>query len=218
MRARRGRRDHYQPLISKRCATAEPLDVVRGLLAIHPFGTLYIADLDAIRQRGNHLPTVAALRDTFPQLNLWVDAGFSNIASCAPWQAPGVACVIGSESQVGVAEAARLIEHLGRDQAILSLDSLNSEFKGPASLFETAALWPDRIIAMNLDRVGSHAGPDFDLLQHLQQSSGGKKIYAAGGVRHGADLRALADRGIAGALIASALHDEQITARDLSGL
>lgn len=218
MRAQRGQRDHYQPLVSKLCVSAEPLEVVRGLLALHPFRTLYIADLDAIGQRSHHLQTVAKLRDAYPQLNIWVDAGFSNITSCTPWQALDIHYVIGSESQSDLAGASSLFEYLGRDRAILSLDSLRNQFKGPLPLLENTTLWPSRIIAMNLDRVGSHAGPDFELLQQLQQQSPASRIHAAGGVRNSADLQALADKGIAGALIASALHDAHIAASDLSRL
>ncbi len=218
VRAQRGQRDQYQPIVSSLCGSAEPLDVLHGLLAVHPFDTLYIADLDAIRQCGNHLKTVEALRAAFPQLQFWVDAGFGDIAACQPWQALGVSCVIGSESLPDAASATQLIAHLGRNRAILSLDSHNGAFKGPAQLLENPALWPDRIVAMNLNRVGSHAGPDVELLTHLQQLAPDSSIYAAGGVRHGDDLHMLADLGIAGALIASALHDANITSKDLSGL
>ncbi len=71
---------------------------------------------------------------------------------------------------------------------------------------------------MNLARVGSQAGPDFDLLRSLQWQGAGKRFYAAGGVRHGTDLQALADMGVSGALIASALHDGHITAGNLARL
>ena len=43
----------------------------------------------------------------------------------------------------------------------------------------------------------------------------GTEVYAAGGVRDAADLRALAAAGIAGALVASSLHNGRITAEDL---
>lgn len=218
VRAQRGERDRYQPISSSLCTSSDPLQVARALLEVYPFRSLYIADLDAIRQRGNHLQTVAMLRSAFPQLEIWLDAGLGDIASCLPWQALDIACVIGSESQPDMDSVLRLIGHLGHDRAILSLDSLNGQFRGPAALLENPALWPERIIAMNLARIGSHDGPDIDLLHHLQQQSGGRKVYAAGGMRHGADLQTLADLSVAGALIASALHDGHITASDLTRL
>jgi phosphoribosylformimino-5-aminoimidazole carboxamide ribotide isomerase len=53
VRARSGERASYRPIETPLSATSEPLDVVAGLLAVHPFRKLYIADLDAIEGRGN---------------------------------------------------------------------------------------------------------------------------------------------------------------------
>lgn len=211
VRAQRGDRDHYQPIQSSLCTGSDPLQVASALLEIHPFRTLYIADLDAIRQRGHHLQTVARLRSAWPQLEIWLDAGFTRVDDCKPWQALGVTCVVGSESQPDTAGTTRLLAHLGQD-AVLSLDSLGGQFRGPPPLLNNPALWPERIVIMNLARVGSYDGPDFEFLRNLPA---GKKIFAAGGVRHADDLRTLASMGIQGALIASALHDGHITASDL---
>lgn len=215
VRAQRGERDRYQPISSSLCASSDPLQVAAALLEVYPFSTLYIADLDAIRHVGHHLQTVAALRAAFPRLELWVDAGFSRADDCKPWQTLEVSCVVGSESQPDADSALRLIEHLGRERAILSLDSLNGEFRGPPALLQNPGHWPERIIAMTLSRVGSHSGPDLELLRNLIDRNSNSKIYAAGGVRHGQDLQTLAGMGVAGALIASALHDGHIKAGDL---
>jgi phosphoribosylformimino-5-aminoimidazole carboxamide ribotide isomerase len=46
----------------------------------------------------------------------------------------------------------------------------------------------------------------------------GRRIYAAGGVRDAADLAALARAGIAGALVATALHDGRLRRADIDAL
>ena len=80
--AKAGERDSYRPLASSLAASSEPLDVVRGLLALHPFRSLYIADLDAIRKQGAHVATVRQVRDEVPNLSLWIDAGFAADCTC----------------------------------------------------------------------------------------------------------------------------------------
>ena len=70
---------------------------------------------------------------------------------------------------------------------------------------------------MTLGRVGSGAGPDLDRLSAVRDIAAGREIYAAGGVRDGADLAALKGAGVAGALVATSLHDGRITGRDLEG-
>ena len=46
----------------------------------------------------------------------------------------------------------------------------------------------------------------------------GRSVYAAGGVRDAADLAELKRRGIAGALVATSLHDGRLRGSDIAGL
>ena len=75
VRARMGDRASYRPLDSPISPTSDPIDVLRGLLGIFPFPTLYIADLDAIQGGGNNSQTLRRIRADFPSLQIWVDNG-----------------------------------------------------------------------------------------------------------------------------------------------
>ena len=81
--ARKGDRGSYGPLESPLSPTSSPLDVIRGLLSILPFPTLYIADLDAIQRHGDNVQTLRQIRDEFPALEVWVDNGAANLAAGA---------------------------------------------------------------------------------------------------------------------------------------
>jgi len=94
---------------------------------------------------------------------------------------------------------------------VLSLDFIGEEFKGPdALLADPAHYWPQRVLAMNLRRVGSDAGPDIALIESLTTKAPDREVYAAGGVRSVDDLERVAAAGAAGALIATALHDGRL--------
>jgi phosphoribosylformimino-5-aminoimidazole carboxamide ribotide isomerase len=83
-------------------------------------------------------------------------------------------------------------------------------------LLEDTTLWPERIIAMTLARVGSGEGPDLDRIAAIAAKAGeSRRVYAAGGIRHRADIEAARAAGAAGALVATALHAGTITAGDL---
>jgi phosphoribosylformimino-5-aminoimidazole carboxamide ribotide isomerase len=213
--ARAGNRDHYRPLAGSHIAAdPEPATVVAGLLALHPFRRLYIADLDAILKRGHHLETVADLHERFPQVELWVDAGVSqgtDIEALLGLQ--GVRPVLGSESQ---RDPQLLASFQGEPRLILSLDLRGTDRLDPAGLFEQPELWPDDLIVMTLGRVGANRGPDMDVLREMAARSGGRRLWAAGGVRDLADLLALRDLGCAGALIATALHDGRLGQAELA--
>ncbi len=212
--AKRGDRENYRPLDSRLCPSSNPLDVAHALLELYPFRQLYIADLDAICGTGYHLDTVASLQKELPDLEIWLDAGLSTLADLARWSALDAQWVVGTENLQEEASAITLLDRLGAS-AILSLDFHHQSRKGLASLFEQPHLWPQRVIAMTLDRVGSGSGPDMALLELLQKQSG-RDIFAAGGVRSTHDLERLKQQGICGALVASALHDGKISAKDLT--
>jgi phosphoribosylformimino-5-aminoimidazole carboxamide ribotide isomerase len=182
--------------VSPLAATSAPREVLRGLLGLAAFPTVYVADLDAIAGTGDHRAAMESLREEAPGIEIWLDGGFPCIAAVPP----GVVPVLGSESLV---EAANLAEA----RCVLSLDYKGGRFLGPAAVENNPELWPDRVILMTLDRVGGGAGPDLAGLAALKRRAGGRAVFAAGGTRHEGDIAALRQAGIAGALVASALHD-----------
>jgi HisA/HisF family protein len=214
--ARMGRRDQYRPIETPLASTSNPVDVARGLLAIHPFETFYIADLDAIENAGNNDAALTRLKTELPNLVFWVDNGVADLARANSWLDAGLGnLVLGSESQRDGA----LVRHLsGDNRVILSLDYRGDEFLGPAALLSDAADWPRKIIAMTLARVGSANGPDLNRLAAIKAAAPDKLIYAAGGVRDPADLAALRRAGIEGALVASSLHNGKLTGAQLARL
>ena len=211
--ARMGERDRYRPIETPLARGSDPVDVVTGLMSLHPFSTLYVADLDAITGSGDNRPALQRVTRAFPALTLWVDGGIADFEAAADWLQQGLGdLVLGSETQSDATLAQQLADNR---RVVLSLDFRGDDFQGPPDLLAQAEHWPQRVIAMTLHRVGSGAGPDLARLAAVKAAAATRAVYAAGGVRDGDDLRALAQAGIAGALVASGLHDGRITAADL---
>ncbi|WP_237151557.1 HisA/HisF-related TIM barrel protein [Oryzibacter oryziterrae] len=212
VRARRGDRRSYAPIHTPLSADSSPLNVARGLASLAPFPVLYIADLDAIEGRPANDATVDALAAAFPDIDLWIDNGLPAPTDAAAWaQSHRARPVLGSESLTG--------DDLQpcTDLTPLSLDFRGDSFVGPPALLARPDLWPREVIVMTLARVGMDAGPDFDRLTAIQAHAGpDRRVYAAGGLRHAADLDTLAAMGIAGILVASALHDGRLSADDIA--
>lgn len=215
VRAVRGERANYQPIVTALAKGSDPADVARGLHKLYPFRKIYIADLDGIEGRGRNLHLVPALSAALRNAEIWIDAGTASRGSArAVLAAPVTTLVIGSES---LETAATLKDILAEAPArtVLSLDFRDDEFMGPTALLKDSSLWPSRVIVMTLGRVGSDEGPDIARIKAFAAQSQGRKIYAAGGIRNRADLEAVKAAGAAGALIASALHAQKISAGDL---
>lgn len=214
--ARRGERHLYRPIETPLARGSDPVAVVAGLLSLHPFTTLYIADLDAIAGGADDGAAIEQVKQAFPQLALWIDSGIGVLDGARRWLSQDLGhLVLGSETLDSVETAAALAQE---PRVILSLDFRGADFQGPAALLENAAAWPRRVIAMTLHRVGSHAGPDLERLRAIKDLAGRREVFAAGGVRDTADLGALAQASIAGALVATSLHDGRIASADLKAL
>ena len=213
VRAQVGDRASYRPLESPLSPTSDPVAVVRGLLTIYPFSTLYVADLDAIERHGDNFPALRRIRAEFPALQMWVDNGAADLPALDALTGADLGIpVIGSESQ---RDSKLVAQHRGSRRIVLSLDFRGDAFQGPGEILAEPALWPRRIIVMTLARVGSGAGPDLARLAEIRAIASGCEIYAAGGVRDAADLSALKAAGASGALIATALHERRIVGTDL---
>jgi len=214
--ARRGERSAYQPLRSSLCASTDPVRVALALLERFPVCTIYIADLDAITGDGDNTTVLRRLLASCPGVETWLDAGFRRpedleFAAGYPHCRPVIAAEVLAAMRDYEALCARC------DRPVLSLDFRNADFLGPPTLLLTPQLWPRDVVVMTLDRVGGGEGPDNAAVSRITGMAAGRRTYAAGGVRHAADLVALQAAGAAGALVATALHDGGLTAADLHG-
>ncbi|MDE0512081.1 MAG: HisA/HisF-related TIM barrel protein [Gammaproteobacteria bacterium] len=211
--ARQGKRQTYRPLASPLCPQPELPAVIRAYLSVFPFRTFYIADLNAIEKNGNNHALITRMLQTHSDISLWIDSGtdpFINDNSVS--FRDRVNNVLGSETGISIEQ---LDHYTRKSDCILSLDYRGGELLGNPDLMAQPSLLPQRIIIMNLERVGSHAGPDLEHISSLLNRLPGKQLYAAGGVRNAEDLRRLAGHGVHGALVATALHDRTITSEHL---
>jgi len=215
--ARGGNRAEYRPIESPFGAAEQPIPVARGLLAVTGSPILYIADLDAIAGTGDHFELVRGIGDALPGTALWIDAGFSDVSSCAFWLPLGATLVIGSESLAGVDSWLEIHTALG-ENVVLSLDFDAQGRRGPVRLFDDPQLWPERVIAMSLAKVGTGMGPDLGRLEDVVAAAEGRAVYAAGGVRDARDLSAIAKLGARGALLGTSLHTGAVSQNEIAAL
>lgn len=215
--ARDGRREGYLPLAAFPFDSS-PLSVTGKLLELHRFQHLYIADLDAIMGHGNNNSIIAAIAQSYPALQLWVDGGIAAPEAIERLLEIGVRRpVVGTETLPGLNSWRALQNSPWAERLVLSLDYREGKFLGPPRLERQPELWPTTLIAMNLDRVGGKGGPCWLLLTQLRQRCLQRdgELLTAGGIRGLEDLNRLAAEGIKGALLATALYDGSLGAAEL---
>lgn len=220
VRAVRGNRHAYRPIVSELCASSDPLTVARILCQHCASRQLYIADLDALLGKPAQAAVLRSLLQALPGLELWLDAGFAGAAAADALRAEigtvgaGIVPVFGSESLASRAELERCFgSATARDAAtesVLSLDRRDGQRMDVAGCWDAPHLWPRRVIVMTLERVGSDVGPDLKTLNDVRVEAPSTFIVGAGGIRDENDLARARDAGAGAWLVASALHDGRL--------
>ncbi len=130
-------------------------------------------------------------------------------------QQTNIKYVLGSENLSKI-DQYQLLSDAFNKKYILSLDFLPQGYKGPMELLIDNQRWPKDVIMMSLKKVGANIGVDMETILKFTKYSQAYQLYAAGGVRNLQDLQLLEKSGVYGALIATALHNKQLTAKELN--
>ena len=214
-----GVRRRYRRLTSVLAPGADPLALARAFRRRLGVGRCYLADLDAIEGGRLHLSRVRALAGT--GLEVWVDAGIVDVASADRVLAAGAGrAVVGLETLPSFDALARLGAAPCRERLLFSLDLRGA--RPVTEVAELAGRWPldlagaaieagcRSLLILDLDRVGSLAGPAVELAGLLAARHPEASVLIGGGVRDLEDLHRIAEVGCAGALVGRAVHSGRI--------
>jgi len=219
VRAVRGDRKAYLPIVSRLCAGSAPVDVAQALCRHCASSRLYVADLDALTGGAVQVEAVRALLDAQPTLELWLDAGFADGAAAAMLRqrlgsaGERMVPVFASESLQSLTALRDAFAQ--RHGGVLSLDRRDGRRLDAAGCWDHPELWPGRVIVMTLERVGADAGPDLDTLRDVHARAPSAQLVGAGGIRDADDLARAQAAGAYAWLVASALHDGRLAAANV---
>jgi phosphoribosylformimino-5-aminoimidazole carboxamide ribotide isomerase len=211
-----GRRDAYRPIVSKLTNDPSPACVARAFRRLG-FEAVYVADLDAITGGAVQTSAMQAIADA--GLRMWVDAGNAELGD---WFGSPHAGVVGSETLTSPENLSAALRRFGPDRTIFSLDLKQQVPLTACAKWQTLsameiaeqaiALGVQKMIVLDLARVGVGQGVGTEnVCRAIRQRAPQLQILAGGGVRGQADLNRLAAAGCDGALVASALHDGQLS-------
>lgn len=217
-----GRRDDYQPLISRWSDSCRPKDVANGLHAAFGFERFYLADLDGIL---SERPNLGIYRELLTcEFQLLVDAGVRDACDASRLLEHGATAVIaGLETLRGPDILDELIEDFGPERVIFSLDlrsrvphaAQDSDWPhdDPLAIAEEAMdLGVRQMIVLDLADVGTGTGGSTDsVCKAILQRNPKLRLITGGGIRGPDDVRRWEQTGIAELLVASALHDGRLS-------
>jgi phosphoribosylformimino-5-aminoimidazole carboxamide ribotide isomerase len=221
----KGERKHYQPIVSVLTHEAEPMAVARAFSEKLGLHELYIADLNAIQGHDPHRAVIAELAQQ-PKICLWVDAGITEVKDAFRLLEVGVSKVIVGAETLSSWDALRAIcTTVPISNLVFSLDMQAGQVLSKSS--QLASLNPlqvlerlqrmglQEVILLDLTRIGTGAGLDWALINETRRLYPGLALFVGGGIRDAHDLCDLGAVGMAGVLVATALHQGVITAKTL---
>jgi phosphoribosylformimino-5-aminoimidazole carboxamide ribotide isomerase len=227
--ARAGRRDLYEPVLRVSGTTIKAGDAValaRAYVDRLGIGELYVADLDALGGGPVQRSAIAAIAAIGAPVLL--DAAVTSPDEARRAHDLGAdRVIVALETLPGFEPLRDVCSAIGSAHVAFSLD-LRDGVPVVASGARISAEPPQAIaaraidagagtlIVIDLGRVGTGRGLDFDLLASVRGVTQGTRLLAGGGVRGVGDLARLAEVGCDGALVATALHDGRIGAADVA--
>ncbi|WP_076343028.1 HisA/HisF-related TIM barrel protein [Paludisphaera borealis] len=226
-----GQRARYQPLRSILHPTSDPLELARAYRDTLGLSSLYLADLDAITGGAPNASRYRSL--TGLGLDLWVDSGLRDERDLPPLldlDPDRVSVVAGLESLRGPETLAAVLDRIGPDRLVVSLDlwagrpitaspeAWNGD-DAEALAARFVALGVRRLLLLDLTRVGKGNGPGVDrLLAAIRAASPHIDVALGGGITAIEGVERYRSQGAAAVLIGSALHDGRIGRDQLAAL
>nr|CBH37203.1 putative phosphoribosylformimino-5-aminoimidazole carboxamide ribotide isomerase [uncultured archaeon] len=212
--AKRGEREKYVP-IHRFSSIVTSSDPARVIETIKP-KEVYIADLNRLLSTGNNRPILKDLRTRNRDLRIMLDYGVKGMEDLKEAVDAEMAdkFVLGTETI-----SIELLEEASKSDIItdisISIDLFNNEVLtsdtrmkiDPLRLIKELNKFPVRdVIVLELNRVGTKSGIDFEFLARAVELSE-HDILCGGGVRNCEDVHKMAEIGVKGALVATAIHD-----------
>jgi phosphoribosylformimino-5-aminoimidazole carboxamide ribotide isomerase len=226
----KGDRKNYPPLQSILCNQPDPITIARSFQTQLGLGEIYVADLNSIQYHDNlrHRRLISALASN-ESMDIILDAGVSAFEDAIAWMNTGVRkVVIGAETLQAITAIDQIPKQLDGNRIVFSLDlragKILSQCRELAAMSPIEALdrlqsagWRE-VILLDLIRVGSGTGIDRALVEEARHQVPGLNLLVGGGIACAEQLEDLRKTGVAGVLLATALHSGIITARHISGI
>ncbi len=223
-----GRRSEYRIVQSVHGSGQAPVLLAQALMRSINTHDLYVADLDAILERGNNDQTVRALAAAGARV--WLDRGIRSEDDLSRALATGAhALILALETAPPAKVVARWLRSGRRlPPVILSIDMLDGrlvadDFSQTGDVDEVVkqavALGICRILLLDLQSVGRASGPTvLEFGRRIRRLWPELWICGGGGVRNVDDLLAAQRAGFDAYLVATALHTGKVDRHSLEYL
>ncbi len=210
-----GHREHYHPV---GFCDGDPVRLARHYLQLG-IQHIYVADLDAIADRGTSLSSLEQLVESVDEISKstvrWiVDAGqgIERASSTRSLASDNVRWVAATEWLKSVSDLKEYSHALGVHRMVLGIDFRAGELLGEEPdlmvWFQRASdLAIESVIVLDFDTVGTAKGPSMGAIcRQVRAGLPNVTLYSGGGIRDEEDLNRLHENGCNFFLVATSLY------------
>lgn len=208
-----GKRETYKPLQSVFNNSANPLKIAKALKK-EGAERMYIADLDAIENKGNNFNIIKEVNNIIPVI---LDSGANNIYKTKKALEVANKVIIATETLEDIDYLFEIFEKYDKERIILSIDIKDNEIFSKhldISLKELIKkideIKPLEVILLDISRVGTEKGVNHELINQFLKFS--TSLIIGGGITD-EDINELEKLGINKFLVGSVLHKGKLSAK-----
>jgi len=196
----------------------DPLELVRRAAQSAP-PLVHVVALAAARDGGVPLELAAAVVDAAAPVPVQLGGGVRSPSDAEALVRAGVARVVVGTAAFGETPLREFVDALG-DRLAVAVDvadgvvrtagwRASSDLTTEAALERCSEAGVATVVCTAIDRDGTRAGPDLELLQEIRERFDGRAL-AAGGIRDAADVDAVRRLGLDGVVVGRAWIDGTI--------
>lgn len=225
VRAEAGKREKYEKVSSRILAEgrAEPIEAAAAFYDKLGIRKLYIADLDAIMEKGNNIAEIKRIKEKYNDLKIMLDAGFNENNSPVNYLEEFLDYAIIATESLDNKDFLKSLKGL-TDQIIISIDLKKGELIHQIKSWDNKEIYEiiaeiksygfNKFIILDLSSVGTAAGIA-DYIKKLKNSFPKLDFITGGGIKDYRDVKELKKEGFAGVLIASAFHNGSLGKKEV---
>lgn len=208
-----GKRETYKPLQTVFNNSANPLEIAKSLKK-EGAERMYIADLDAIENRGNNFTLIKKINNIIPVI---LDSGANNIYRTKKALEVTDKVIIATETLKDINDLLEVFEKYDKKRIIVSIDIKDDEIFSKhldISLKELIKkineIRPLEVILLDISRVGTEKGVNHALINQFLRLP--TPLIIGGGITD-KDIIELKKLGLNKFLVGSVLHKGKLSAK-----
>tara|TARA_B100001778_G_C18577384_1_gene625670 strand:- start:813 stop:1478 length:666 start_codon:yes stop_codon:yes gene_type:complete len=201
----KGGQRKYQEISSKLSPTSDPIKFIEYILSLSNFNTIYIADLDSIKEFKKNNKTIRKILQEYENISFIVDNGVRKFSQLNIYKNNNFKQIVATESFEDYED---IIEK-NYCNYILSVDFTNNKILHKNEKYKY--LKPKKVISMDIDNIGKKNGLDIKNISCVKEIYPQSDIIISGGIGCNEDIYRASQNGSKEIILLTAILEKNIS-------